>query len=96
MKKVTYTLDDETVADLERIAERLSKPKSQVVREAIELYRQEMGRLTGEERDEMLQTFDRMVAKIPKRGRGEVEKELEEIRRARKSAGPPATKKASR
>lgn len=96
MKKVTYTLDDETVADLERIAERLSKPKSQVVREAIQLYRQEMGRLTGEERDEMLRAFDRLVAKIPKRNRGEVEQELEEIRRARRSARRRAPKKAGR
>lgn len=96
MKKVTYTLDDETVADLERIADRLSRPKSQVVREAIQLYREEMDRLTDEEREAMLRAFDRLTAKIPKRSRAEVERELDEIRRARRSAGGRTTKKASR
>lgn len=87
MIKVTFTLDDETVGYLERAAERLSKPKSQVVREAIRLYGEEMGRLTDEERDRMLEVFDDVTADIPDRPRSEVEAELDEVRRARRAGG---------
>ena len=45
MKKFTYTLDEDTVAALERAAERLSRPKSQVVREAIRFYGEHLDRL---------------------------------------------------
>ena len=69
MKKVTYTLDEKTVADLDRMAKRLSKPKSQVVREAIRYYGEEMDRLSVEERDRMLEVFDEVIARIPNRSR---------------------------
>lgn len=87
MIKVTFTLDDETVAYLERAASRLSMPKSQVVREAIRLYGNQMGRTTEEERDRLLAAFDEVSPRIPDRPRGEVEAELEEIRRARRAGG---------
>jgi predicted transcriptional regulator len=35
MVKVTFTVDDETVRTLRTIAERLGKPQSMVVREAV-------------------------------------------------------------
>jgi predicted transcriptional regulator len=41
--KVTFTLDADTVNRLERAAERLSKPKSQVIREAVQEYYQRIG-----------------------------------------------------
>ena len=87
MIKVTFTLDDGTVASLERIADRLSKPKSQVVREAIRLYGEQTDRLSAEERDQMLRLFDEVTELIPERPRGEVEKELAEVSRARRSGG---------
>lgn len=87
MIKVTFTLDDETVAYLERAASRLSMPKSQVVREAIRLYGDQMGRTTEEERDRMLAAFDEVTPHILDRPRSEVEAELEEIRRARRVGG---------
>lgn len=87
MKKVTYTLDEETLDTLERIAERLSKPKSQVVREAIKLYGEEVHRLSHEEREAMLRLFDEVTAKIPSRPRDAVERELTSVRRARRSYG---------
>ena len=87
MIKVTFTLDDGTIASLERIAARLSKPKSQVVREAIRFYGEQTDRLSDEEREEMLKLFDEVTASIPHRPRTEVEKELTEVRRARRSGG---------
>ena len=40
MKKMTCTLDDESVRGIERASERLGIPKSQVVREAVRVYRE--------------------------------------------------------
>jgi metal-responsive CopG/Arc/MetJ family transcriptional regulator len=87
MIKVTFTLDDGTVASLERTAARLSKPKSQVVREAIRLYGEQTDRLSDEEREQMLELFDDVTARVPHRPRADVEEELAEVRRARRSGG---------
>lgn len=87
MKKMTFTLDDDAVRELERAAERLSIPKSQVIREAVTLYSDQLGRLSEEERTARLAAFDRLVPAIPDRPRGAVEKELEEIQTARRRGG---------
>ena len=87
MIKVTFTLDDETIVYLDRAAARLSMPKSQVVREAIRLYGEQMGRLTEEERDRVLDVFDEVTGRIPDRPRAEAEAELEGVRRARRAGG---------
>lgn len=87
MKKVTFTLDDETVGSLERLADRLGMPKSRVVREAIRVYGNEAARLTDEERDELLAAFDETTASIPDRPRRDVESELAAIKRARRRGG---------
>jgi predicted transcriptional regulator len=87
MIKVTFTLDDDTVAYLGRTAERLGLPKSQVVREAIRVYGEQAGLLSEAERDRMLETFDGAVATIPDRPRAEVDAELAEIRSARRRGG---------
>ena len=96
MIKVTFTLDDDTVSYLERTAERLSKAKSQVVREAIQLYGEQMGRLTEEERDRVVAVFDEVTEAIPDRRREEVTAELEEVRRARRTGGRRSTEKGDR
>ena len=85
--KVTFTLDAETVNRLERAAERLSKPKSQVIREAVNDYYQRIGRLSESERLRMLRALDEMLARRPTRPASEVDQELREIRRARRSGG---------
>jgi metal-responsive CopG/Arc/MetJ family transcriptional regulator len=85
--KVTFTLDETTVSKLQNAAERLAKPKSEVVRNAIQDYHERIGRLSDHERRQMLQTFDTFVPKIPTRPTKEVESEIEEIRRARRSGG---------
>jgi metal-responsive CopG/Arc/MetJ family transcriptional regulator len=91
MIKVTFTLDDESVAYLDRMADRLAKPKSQVVREALRLYGEHMSRLTEEERTRMLGVFDAVTPAIPDRPRKEVEEELEALRQARRAGGRGAS-----
>ena len=85
--KVTFTLDEATVARLQRTAERLSKPKSQVVREAIHDYSERVGRLSERERLRLLEVFDEVVPAIPERPLAEVENELGAVRRARRKGG---------
>lgn len=85
--KVTFTLDAATIARLNQAAERLAKPKSQVVREAIRDYAERTGRLSEVERRRMLRAIDEMVARIPTRPQSEVDRELRELRAARRSGG---------
>ncbi len=85
--KRTFTFDEATSARLDRTAYRLSKPKSEVVREAIRVYSEQVGLLSEEERTHMLATFDRVVPSIPGRPLKEVEAELAEVRRARRGGG---------
>jgi hypothetical protein len=87
MVKVTFTLDDETVQSLRRTAERLAKPQSQVVREAVMDYAARAGRLSETERLRMLRTFDAVVRDIPSRPAREVDRELRDIRAARRTGG---------
>ena len=85
--KVTFTLDQTTVARLRDAAERLSLPKSEVVREAIHEFFDRIGRLSDGERLKMLRTFDEVVPRIPERGVRSVERELSAVRRARRDGG---------
>jgi predicted transcriptional regulator len=87
MVKVTFTLDDGTVERLRRLSPRLAKPQSQVVREAVKDYEARAGKLTDEERDRLLAAFDRLVPKIPLRRRADTERELRQIRAARRRGG---------
>ena len=85
--KVTFTLDAETVRRIEDAAQRLAKPKSQIVREAVAEYHGRIDRLSETEIQKRLKIFDTMIAVIPGRPQREVDAELKEIRRARRSAG---------
>src|SRR5512144_1025054 len=85
--KVTFTLDDDTIARLRATAERLALPKSEVVREAIRDFSDRSGRLRERERRRLLETFDRVVPAIPSRPLGEVERELAELRNVRRARG---------
>jgi predicted transcriptional regulator len=85
--EVTFTLDEETVHRIEDAAERLAKPKSQVVREAVAEYHGRIDRLSESEIQARLKIFDTMIALIPARPQREVDAELEEIRQARRSGG---------
>ena len=85
MVKVTFTLDDETVRRLRETAERLRKPQSLVVREAVADYAVRAGELTEVERRRLLKVFDDVVVGIPKRPTGEVTAEIRAVRRARRA-----------
>jgi len=85
--KVTFTLDQETIRRLDLASQQLSRPKSQVIREAVKEYYDRMGRLSESERIRMLRIFDEMMARIPTRPRRDAERELKEIRRARRGGG---------
>jgi hypothetical protein len=85
--KVTFTLDDETIMRLQQAAERLSKPKSEVVREAVREYHARIGRLSESERVRLLQVFDEFVPRIPSRPIAEVERELAQLRASRRRGG---------
>ncbi len=85
--KVTFTLDQPTVALLQDAAQRLSLPKSEVVREAILEFHERIGRLSEREKLRMLRAFDELLPQIPKRDQRETETELRELRRARHMGG---------
>lgn len=87
MVKVTFTLDEETVARLRRSAARLAKPQSQVVRDAIRDYAGRVGRLTEQERLRLLRVFDEVTAATPARPARAVDAELRALRRARRAGG---------
>ena len=82
--KVTFTVDDETVQRLRRIAARLAKPQSQVVREALKEYEARSTKLSDEERARMLAVVDRMMKAPPTRSARAVDAELSDIRVARR------------
>jgi hypothetical protein len=85
--KVTFTLDAATIAKLRATAERLALPKSQVVREAIREFGDRAERLSERERRRLLEAFDRLVPAIPSRPLRDVERELAQLRRARRAVG---------
>jgi predicted DNA-binding protein len=85
--KATFTFDQATINRLDEAAERLSKPKSEIVREAINEYHQRIDRLSEAERVRMLRAIDE-YAKLPQtRSRGEMEAELKELRAVRRLGG---------
>ena len=87
MVKVTFTLDDATVAELRRTAARLKKPQSQVVREAVAEYGARADKLTERERLHMLAVLERLKHTKPSRTQAENDAEIAEIRAARRSGG---------
>jgi len=89
MVKMTFTIDEPTAERLRLSAERLSRPQSAVVREAINDYALRVGKLSETERRQMLRTFDRLVPRIPRRPLAEVEREIDGIRKSRRASERP-------
>ncbi len=85
--KATFVLDEESVRNLERAAEATQKPKSQVVREAINDYSKRTDRLSDEERDRMLAVIEKFASEPPTRSQAEVDAEIAEIREVRRLSG---------
>lgn len=84
---MTFTLDEETVRKIRKLAERTKKPQSLIVREAVAHYSARDEKMTDEERQRWLRTFDELVARIPPRPREDIDRELRDIRAARRSRG---------
>jgi hypothetical protein len=85
--KVTFTLDETAISRLQDASARLALPKSQIVREAILEFHDRLGRLSERERIAMLRAFDELVPKIPARPAAAVDRELAELRKARRTGG---------
>jgi len=84
MVKMTFTLDDITVETLKRIAKRLQKTQSFILREAICHYEPHAGQLSKAERKQRVALFDRLIATIPSRSATETDRELREQRLSRR------------
>jgi hypothetical protein len=78
--KMTFTLDART-------AERLGIPKSGVVREAVREYAARAGSLSEGERLRLLDVFDAVVERIPRRTAEAVDREIAAVRRVRHEGG---------
>jgi metal-responsive CopG/Arc/MetJ family transcriptional regulator len=85
MVKVTFTLDEKTVGKLEDASVRLSKPKSEIVREAVTDYHARIGRLSEQERVRMMRVLDEHLARPAQRSNAETDRELKELRASRRS-----------
>jgi hypothetical protein len=87
MVKATFTFDEKTAVRLQEASERLAKPKSEVVREAIHDYYERIGQLSERERRRMLKIVDQILSRPPSRPQREVDRELRAVRQARRSGG---------
>ena len=87
MVKVTFTLDEATVEQLNRAAARHRIPKSQAVREAIADYDAKEDRMSADERLRKLRFLREYMKRPPDRTQAEVDREIAEIRAARRSGG---------
>jgi hypothetical protein len=83
--KVTFTLDDETVAAIRAIAERRRKPQSLIVREAVAAYAAQEEKLDEGERTRRLRILDDLAAQPHTRRPTEVDNELRQIRASRRA-----------
>ena len=91
--KSTFTLDDVTVQTNRKIADREGKPQSLVVREAVAHYAAREEKTTPAERKRLLSTFDELVARVARRSRPELDRELADVTRSR---GAGWTRRSSR
>ena len=86
MVKVTYSLDDTTVRRIRRTAERLGRPQSQVVREAVAEYDARTDRLSEAEQLRMLDVLDRLRSEPVARSRASADAELHEVGLSRRES----------
>ena len=92
MVKVTFTLDDETVAEIRRTAARLGTPQSRVVREAVAEYAARADRLSERERLRILDVLEGLRSTAPARSASDVDDEIKTVRAARRQGGRRSAK----
>jgi hypothetical protein len=83
--RVTFTLDDAAIACLQDASTQLSRPKSEIVREAIHEFYDRIGRLSKRGRLAMLNAFDTLAPAIPPRSQQETDAEITVIRSSRRA-----------
>ena len=83
MAKLTFSLDEDTVRTLRRVAEQKRKPQSLVVREAIVEYAAREDKLSDAERARRLAVLGELKAHPVTRTAKEVDRELLALRRSR-------------
>ena len=87
MVKVTFSLDEATVAEIRRTAERLGAAQSHVVREAVAEYAARTDRVSERERLRILTVLESLRTAPPARKAGAVDAELRAIRAGRRAGG---------
>lgn len=87
MARVTFSLDDATVAQIRQTAARLKTPQSHVVREAVAEYAARADRLSERERQQMMGVLERLRDAKPTRPAADVDAEIRDIRSARRAGG---------
>ncbi len=87
MRKVTFVFDAKALRHLESAVERHKKPKSAVMREAIAEFDLRSDRMSEAERQAKLKALDEYLAQPSTKTRADVDRELAEIRRARRHGG---------
>jgi predicted transcriptional regulator len=87
MVKVTYTLDDATVAEIRRTAERLGRPQSQVVREAVAEYAARADRVGERERLRTVSILTSLKKAPASRPAKAVDAEIAAVRQVRRKGG---------
>jgi len=87
MVKVTFTLDDATVKEIRRTAERLGRPQSQVVREAVAEYAARADQVTERERLHAVTLLEKLKKNPSSSAGSAVDTELRLVRTARRTGG---------
>jgi metal-responsive CopG/Arc/MetJ family transcriptional regulator len=87
MVRATFSLDEATLAEIKRTAERLRKPQSHIIREAVADYAARTDRLSERERRHVLDLLERLHATKPSRSQAAVDRELVDLRSARRTGG---------
>ncbi|HYT68753.1 MAG TPA: ribbon-helix-helix protein, CopG family [Vicinamibacterales bacterium] len=87
MVKVTFSLDEATVSEIRRTAERLGTAQSHVVREAVAEYAARADRVSERERLRALTILEGLREAPLVRPAGAVDAELRALRAARRRGG---------
>jgi predicted transcriptional regulator len=87
MARITFSLDDATVAQIRQTAARLRRPQSHVVRDAIADYAARADRLSERERQQAMRVLERLRVAKPTRPAADVDAELQALRGARRAGG---------
>jgi predicted transcriptional regulator len=87
MARITFSLDDATVAQIRQTAARLRRPQSHVVRDAVADYAARADRLSERERQHAMGVLERLRQARPTRSAADVDAELRAIRVARRAGG---------